>query len=185
MQRPKVFCLEDCLPWLQSRANPFDPSGRRMQGVSVKVVHPGRFTVAVLGEERAEAPPSPGGPGSLAATRHTGWGCRGEPPPWSQLGQLRAAVAGTLQLLRGNPLLCSDRGERSQPAPLGWGGQSGIHASSQARGLSGLILIARTFPGTAFTLPIRLSVGVSFSLNFQIYTSPGSLASYLEVLMGA
>lgn len=122
MQRPKVFCLEDCLPWLQSRANPFDPSGRRMQGVSVKVVHPGRFTVAVLGEERAEAPPSPGGPGSLAATRHTGWGCRGEPPPWSQLGQLRAAVAGTLQLLRGNPLLCSDRGERSQPAPLGWGG---------------------------------------------------------------
>lgn len=46
-------------------------------------------------------------------------------------------------------------------------------------------LIAGTFPGTAFTLLIQLSVGVSFSLNFQIYTSPVSLASYLEVLMGA
>ena len=90
MQRPKVFCLGDCLPWLQSRANPFDPSGRRMQGVSVKVVHPGSFTVAVLGEERTEAPPSLGGPGSLAATRHTGWRCRGSLLPgagWASSGQ--------------------------------------------------------------------------------------------------
>lgn len=97
----------------------------------------------------------------------------------------------SLQLLLGN-LLGSDRGERSHPAPLlGVGAPLWLLRCQEFRLAPGpevfhaFFLIAGTFPGTAFTLLIQLSVGVSFSLNFQIYTSPVSLASYLEVLMGA
>lgn len=95
----------------------------------------------------------------------------------------------SLQLLLGNLPAQTEGREASQH--LRWGTPLWLFHCQEFRRprwpevFPDRFLIAGTFRSTAFTLLIQLSVGVSFSLNFQIYTSPVSLASYLEVLMGA